>query len=179
MSRNFSDRSTNNFFVTIYTDTSWCPENKIAVWAFYAKCSKGVLKEHGQCKGTIACSSTGEMYAIYEAIKTCKAEWPELNGFFVNTDSLTSCHLLWPESIKQSDHFKGDHLQRLKRYIREICPEKESPSNPWLRVKHVKAHTGQDDIRSYLNRWCDKNALAGLKDMRAEVKSGDRSTVSP
>ena len=157
-----------SFFATIYSDVSYCNESNIAVYAFYAKSSEGVLKNHGECKGTISDATAGEMYAIHEALKQCQVEWPHLEGFFVNTDSQTSCHLLWPDRIKKTDHFKLPQAQRIKKYIQEICPEKEAPDKPWLRVKHVKAHTGNKDVRSYLNRYCDKKAIKKLRELREE-----------
>lgn len=164
-------------FVTIYTDASWCPETKQAVWAFYARCDEGTLKEHGSCEGTVECNNSAEMYAIHEAIKMVSVEWPDKIGYFVNTDSLTCCEMLWPERIKKTDHFNIPQAQRIKKYIKEICPEKESSQHPWLRVKHVKAHTGKGDIRSWLNRWCDKNALKNLRKLREE-SNGSESRVS-
>lgn len=162
-----------SFFVTIYTDASHCPDTKRAVWAFYARCSDGVIKEHGECKGTVNCSTSAEMYAIYEAVKMCKAEWPELEGFFINTDSLTSCKMLWPDNLAKTDHYKIPQAQRIKRYIEGDMKQ----WGTWSRVKHVKAHTGQNDIRSWLNRWCDKRAIKNLRALREKENVGSESRV--
>ena len=35
-----------------------------------------------------------------------------------------------------------------------------------VKAKHVKGHTETEDARSYVNRWCDMNARAAMREAR-------------
>jgi ribonuclease HI len=145
-------------FVTIYSDASFCPNQKIMGWAFYSRCSSGKMKKYGLLNEKTNCSTTAEMEAILIAVKRTIRRWPHLKGVFVNCDSLTSCELLWPSNLKETDHYNLPRAQKIKDEIISLLESK----GMWLRVKHVKGHQVSDNVRSYLNNFCDKKAKEKL-----------------
>ena len=48
-------------------------------------------------------------------------------------------------------------LSRHKR-LRKMFNRSFTEKGIDIEFRHVKAHTGKDDARSYVNDWCDKNA---------------------
>jgi len=143
-----ADSNNDEDFVTIYVDASHRWKKGEATWAFHARCSYGSLQERGEADRTVWDANIAEMYAICISIWKCFKKWPDLTGFFVNTDSKTCCHIWWdwrntpniPEAIK------------MKEDIQKAVGEK------WIKVKWVKAHTNLDDARSRLNKKVDHMA---------------------
>jgi hypothetical protein len=76
---------------------------------------------------------------------------------FVNTDSLAVCHSMWPPGIgRQNRKITSKHPDSLQiiNSIKDFIYKK----NLIGRFKHVKAHQGGKDIRSWVNERCDENA---------------------
>ena len=135
-------------FVTIYVDASHKWKEGEATWAFYAKCNQGSLQERGKADRTIWDANIAEMYAICMAIWKCFKKWPNLIGFFVNTDSKTCCHIWWEWRNTPNIPEAVEMMQKIK----EVVGEK------WIKVKWVKGHSAHDGVRSRLNNKVDKMA---------------------
>lgn len=78
-----------------------------------------------------------------------------ISRLIINTDSLNSIAIL------QNDrgHIKRYGLQFGNMLRREFNKIVESyPKDIKIEFRHVKAHSGVDDSRSFVNEWCDTNA---------------------
>ncbi len=144
-----------DFFATIYTDASFDVNTGRGAYAYYIKTSKGKAQADGPASD-LENSNHAEMLAIYKAVEDALNRWPDLKGLFVNTDSLACCHIIWP-FYKGGRRNKGNTGEVYRSLVKLI-------NGRWIRAKHVKAHTGGGDVRSYLNRKVDH--FAG-KTMRA------------
>jgi ribonuclease HI len=145
---------------TIYTDASYKVVNNtvISTGAMYAKCQDQLLKESFPFENNSIVSPThAEAETIFRAIKKCYEKWGNLGVIFVNTDSLAVCHSMWPEGMGRQ-HFRINKSQKEAKSvivnIRNFIKEKGLEQ----RFKHVKAHQGGKDIRSWVNEVCDSEA---------------------
>lgn len=145
----------NSFFATIYSDASFNHETGHAAYSFYIKCSKGKVEDSASVEG-VQDVNHAEMFAIYKGVEAALHKWPELEGVFVNTDSLVCCHILWPFRNTKDDH-KSRRAVDTASLITKILGDK------WMRTKHVKAHTGGSDIRSKVNRLVDRKAKKAFR----------------
>jgi ribonuclease HI len=134
----------NDFFITLYTDASFRREQSWARICFRGKCSEGVIQ--GSREITSHDVNHAEMAAILLAIQESAQKFPTLQGFFVNSDNKNCVQAFWT----------------FKNYT---CPGPALPVHQeivkflgarWIRAKHVKAHTGSQDIRSHMNRTVDR-----------------------
>lgn len=131
-------------FITIYSDASYYNITKEAKLGYSGKCCHGIIEK------SISISDVGniqvaEMLAIEAAVMEALEKFPQLTGFFINSDNLCCVHELW--SFKET---KPSSITPIKDRILEKI------GNRWIRAKHVKAHTGKGDVRSYMNRKADK-----------------------
>lgn len=133
-----------NFFVTLYTDASLDPSTKTAVVAYRGKCSSGTLSGFESIPSHDI--HHAEMSAILMGIKAADQLFPGLVGFFVNSDNMGCVKSFWTFGKNKTP---GPAV-KVKAEIMEIIGDR------WIRAKHVKAHTGQSDIRSYMNRAVDR-----------------------
>jgi ribonuclease HI len=135
-------------FITIYTDASFRLHKKEAVVAWRGKCSFGSIN------GSKLISSHdvhhAEMMAILEGIKAAINQFPEVTGFFINSDNEGCVKAFW--DFGGRNHKCPAPAERPYKEIKEIL----FLYKKWMRTKHVKAHTGQKDIRSYMNRQVDR-----------------------
>ena len=131
-------------FITIYTDASVRTKIKRTQIAWRGKCSFGTIQGIKVLPYDIRVARA-EMNAILYGVSESIARFPELVGLFINSDNLQCVQSLWTFRDKPVHKDISDlHVQILK-----IAGQR------WLRAKHVKAHTGGTDIRSYMNRSVD------------------------
>ncbi len=141
-------------FATIYTDASFDDRSHRGAYAYYIKTSKGVIQDRGAASN-LDNSNHAEMLAIYKAVEAVVNKWPDLNGVFVNTDSLACCEIFWP--FRPTVKGRGRTREVYEALVRLL-------NGRWTRAKHVKGHTGGNDVRSYLNNKVDnfaRNTMRG------------------
>ncbi len=132
-------------FITIYTDASYCNQTSTGTYAFFGKTNKGTAKGSGICPEEIDSSFYAEFWAIYKCVEASLKKFPEITGFFVNTDCLQICHLFWPFK-NTNPQFK---VRQMKKKVEGLVKDR------WVRFKHVKAHVRGGDNRNDLNNWMD------------------------
>ncbi len=144
MSQTSPSTHTSNFFITLYTDASFHLQIKSGKIAWRGKCSEGSVD------GTlnISCSDVteAEMAAIRHGIEAAIAKFPNLAGFFVNSDNLSCVRAFWTFGNFKVPRTAIEEHQKIVKLL----------NGRWIRTKHVKAHTGRSDIRSYMNRTVDR-----------------------
>lgn len=138
--------------VTLYTDASWSPHDGTGAYAYFARSSAGRIEHAGRVPRRCPSNHHAEMYAIAKGCADVVMRWPQTRTVFVNTDSMTCLEVLWPwgRSRHQSDSPHAVLGRGLLQWL-----EGEGVK---LRSKHVKAHTGRSDVRSYLNERMDAAA---------------------
>jgi ribonuclease HI len=138
-------------FITLYTDASFSPSRRRARIAWRGKCHAGVIE------GAVEIDSHdinhAEMSAIKHAIVAAIERYPDLDGFFVNADNLSCVKAFWTFSKNKCPRPAVEVFSEINTLI----------GDRWIRAKHVKAHTGRKDIRSYMNRSVDTMTRKGVE----------------
>jgi ribonuclease HI len=134
------------FWVTLYCDASFSGQDGGA-WGVWLKSEKGRIQRRGRCPKWVRDALEAEFYAAEVGIRLAVEEW-QAQGVQVNSDCMavvTGLGSGYRWSSRKSIRQVQDRIFKLGARIR---------------TKHVKAHTGGQDTRSYLNRQVDR--LAGL-----------------
>lgn len=148
-------------FATIYTDASL--KKKKLYYGYYSKSSTINIKGSGKSTEIfLRTIQQGELYAIYRSINDTILADPMLEGMFINTDSICCCRILW-SFYDSSTAEKCSIIKNIKLRIMRLLGDR------WIRVKHVKAHSGNKDIRSYMNNKADKLATAARKSKKRKI----------
>lgn len=147
-------------YLTMNTDASFCPYTKAGGWAFWIKSDRFTLKKSGGFKGDTISSTDAEMKAIANALHFIVSleKIPTVDCIVINTDSKWSIDRIKTQKKKGTTVLINQYLQqiKLKTNAKEII------------FKHVKAHTGIDDARSWVNEWCDEQAKKHMRKLRQE-----------
>lgn len=136
-------------FITLYTDASLNVGYGWAKVAYRGKCKAG------EVYGTEEITSTdiheAEMMAMLIGIQKAHVKFPDLIGFFVNSDNLNCVQSFWNFG-KYANYKTPKICLPIKEEILKIVGDR------WIRTKHVKAHTRGKDVRSHMNRTVDRMA---------------------
>lgn len=139
--------------LTINTDASFHPTHKVGGYAFYMVCDLFTIKGKGPFHARPKDSTEAEIMAIGNALATI-LKLPELRVgvLVINCDAKFAMHAVEvnPRSglAKKVAAFKNKVAKHL--------------GNPRIEFRHVKAHNGTPDARSWVNDWCDKEAKAAM-----------------
>ena len=149
--------------ITINTDASFHPVHKIGGYAFYIVCDQFKIQKSGTFKIKPKSSIDAEMMCIANAMHTLltQPELPEAKLIVINCDCLPSFKMI---TLKSNNPI-GRKVASILRQIR-ISTSIKGVVKPNYEFRHVKAHTNNNDARSWVNDWCDKEAK---KWMRIEV----------
>lgn len=150
--------------ITINTDASFHPEQKVGGYAFYIVCDLFKIQKGGAFKVNPKNPSDAELMCIANAIATLLAqkELPTANLIVINSDSLWAFEKI---SLK-SKNATGKIVAQLLKKLRQRMAFRGAVL-PKFEFRHVKAHSGKNDARSWVNEWCDHEAK---KWMRSKLK---------
>jgi len=159
--------------VTINTDASY--REGCAGYAFWIVCDAGKIQKAGRIQGKTLGSVQSEMMCIANAIYTLKhSKFKGVNKVIVNTDSLTSINYLVGESKFKSESPLGCAIDEARFNMMEVCMKfgkSIRDISTMFEFRHVKAHSGKKDSRSYVNEWCDKEAKKYCKQSYLNTKT--------
>ena len=141
--------------ITINTDASFSNKYKIGTYAFYIVCDVFKIQKSGYFKVNPENPMQSEMMCMANALATIVAqkELPEVKLIVINSDCLNSFQRI---GLKKTDKIGREVARQLKK-LREKTAIK-GVIMPDFEFRHVKAHNGTPDARSYVNDWCDKEA---------------------
>lgn len=141
--------------VTINTDASFAYEKKLGAYAFWIVCNDFRIKKSGVLKGKCISSDEAEMKCILNAIYTLYKANKSISRIIINTDSRNSIMMLTSENKTPKTKLRyGDIFIIYNKLLKKL---------PYIEYRHVKAHTSVSDKRSFVNRWCDREAKINLK----------------
>ncbi len=129
-------------FITLYTDASHNQKTKQATLGYKGRCCFGKIEKSIPMEN-ISDNNLAELLAIEAAIKDSVELYPNLEGFFINTDSKTS------QSVMMGQIEGHPDMKAVRDRIMLLVGKR------WIRTKWVKAHTNRTDIRSHMNREAD------------------------
>lgn len=146
--------------ITINTDASWHPQQKVGGYAFHIVCNDFRIKKSGMFKSKPNSSMDAEMMCMANAIATLLAqkELPGVNLIIINSDALFTFQRI---GLNKKDEI-GRKVAQLLRQLRKRMSIMESVL-PKFEFRHVKAHSGKNDSRSIVNEWCDQEAKKWMR----------------
>lgn len=140
--------------ITINTDASFHPKHKVGGYAFTIVCDVFRIKISGIFKKEPRNITEAETMCIGNAIHTLLSQpsMPKCNVLVINTDCLPAI-----ANIKKGKTTAGQTVGELyKKAVTDTDAKKHE-------FRHVKAHSGVNDCRSYTNAWCDTEAKKQMK----------------
>jgi len=131
--------------VTINTDASF--KKGIGAYAYWIKCDHFTLKGSGYFKDKVKDPSVAEAQCIANAIVALTNYVKDLQFDYmvINTDSMWCVN-----GIKAP---KNEIFTLIAGLLNKF---KDKTNCNKLSVRHVKAHTGKKNKRSWVNNWCDQ-----------------------
>lgn len=135
--------------VTINTDASCNHELKIGTFSFWMVCDQGRLFGAGQLKGEILQPNEAEFKAILNALHFLKdrSGWKGVSKVVLNTDSQCCIEIIQGTANHQWAVLLKAEFQRTVKKLGAA-----------VEARKVKAHSGVDEKRKYVNAWCDRQA---------------------
>lgn len=146
--------------ITVNTDASFNQQHKIAGYAFYIKCDLFKIQKSGMFKKQPKTAMEAEMMCMANALYTLLAqkELPTTKWIIINSDCLFS----FKRITRKSKDAIGKQVAEMLRKVRLKTSYKDVII-PNFEFRHVKAHNGTPDARSYINTWCDKEAKKWMR----------------
>lgn len=132
------------FWVTLYCDASYS-ESHGGAWSIWLRSDKGRIVRGGKCPETVNSATLAEFYAAMMGVIVARDEMGA-EAVQINSDC---------QAVVQG--LGSGYRWSSNKAIRKL-QDKILRTKVRLRTKHVKAHTGQNDTRSYLNRRVDRIA---------------------
>lgn len=138
--------SDGKMYVTINTDASF--KDGVGGYAYWITTNSKRYTGHGKIQSKLTNSTQAEVCAIGYAIAFLISNNIQLDVdcFVFNTDSMNARYNI--------ENGKGQFGSRVKRGVKKLRKTYNASSY----FKHVRAHTGKNDARSYVNEWCDSKA---------------------
>lgn len=141
--------------VTITTDISLNQQRKKAAYAFWISTELGAIKRSGMLKGKHSNVPLAELMCIANAVHFFIKTGLKTKRLIINTDNQGGQVLL----IKNGKEGRNKQVDVVARLINETVNGKYEE----VVFRHVKAHKGTRDKRSYVNDWCDRESRSVLR----------------
>ena len=156
--------------VTINTDASWDPQLKIGAYAFWIVSDGFRVKQAGVFKNSCINPHDAEAKCILNALHALATKEGYISRVIINTDSTNAIAILTGDK-EHIQKYLGKKNNKQYNHLRSKYRKLKKNVNGMFRVefRHVKAHSGKDDKRSFVNEWCDKTAKSFLRLERAKI----------
>jgi len=143
--------------VTINTDASLHKKLRYGAYAFWAVSDDFKITKSGPFKEKCFTTDDAEAKCIINALKTVLVH-SGIHKIIINSDSLNAIAVLEKNEKHNTRYSRLNSKQRLNIYKVYQKVLQQSKNNVTIEFRHVKAHSGIDDKRSYVNEWCDSEA---------------------
>lgn len=152
--------------VTINTDASFCHQTKATGYAFWIVCDRGKILKSGNLKGAVTPLEC-EMKCLANALHILeKSEYNDggISKIYINSD----CKNMFKRISLNTTCQLGKHIFQSISRIKKL--RKDQTFKKFYELRHVKAHNGTKDARSYVNDWCDREAGKWMRLQRASIR---------
>lgn len=140
--------------VTITTDISLIGND--CAYAFWISTELGPIKRSGILKQRTNNTALAELMCIANAVHFFVKTGIKTKRLIINTDSKASIIYV------RARDFRSMRNKQMGQ-IAELINSTVFGRYDEITFRHVKAHVGTRDARSYVNDWCDKEAKRVLK----------------
>lgn len=140
--------------ITINTDASFYKKQGVGGWAFYIVCDAFKVKAGGKFRVQPKSAQEAELMCIANAFAAVakRKELPECKLIILNNDCQFAFHEI---GLKKKGAGKIAAQELRKMRLRMAI---DGIHLPKYEFRYVKAHSGKDDKRSWVNEWCDTEA---------------------
>jgi len=146
--------------VTVNTDASFHIQHKVGAYAFWIVCDQGRIMKSGALKEAVN-PTDAELRCIANALHTLlKSDFVGVKKIIINSDALYAFEKV---GRKKPVGSPGRKVADILRKLKEKYQSEREWTKPMHEFRHVKAHSGTDVARKWVNDWCDKNAKKELK----------------
>lgn len=147
--------------VTINTDASFHPSLKYGAYAFWAICNDWKITKSGVFRKKCLDPDDAEAKCILNALTVVFKSHKGISKVIINTDSLNAVAYL----TNNKEHVRKYRLSpsQRTRFYRLFSEIRKTYQRTPIEFRHVKAHSGVNDSRSYVNEWCDTEAKRQLR----------------
>jgi len=150
--------------VTINTDASFHPSLKYGAYAFWAICDDFKITKSGVFRKKCQTPDDAEAKCIINALTVILKAHKGIKKIIINTDSLNAIAYL--KKDEKHIHKYGLSMSKMRQF--QQCLVFLPIMGVEIEYRHVKAHSGVNDKRSYVNEWCDSEAK---KQLRKTIKN--------
>jgi ribonuclease HI len=147
--------------VTINTDASFHPILKYGAYAFWAICNDFKITKSGVFRKKCQTPDDAEAKCIINALTVILKSHKGISKIIINTDSLNAISYLTKDTFHISKYSLSLSKMRQFQQCLTILPINKTK----IEYRHVKAHSGINDTRSYVNEWCDSEAKKQLRNI--------------
>lgn len=146
--------------ITINTDASFCPNTNAGGYAFYIVCDLFRIQHSGKFKDLPKSAEDAEMKCIGNALQALYSikELPQCKYLILNSDCKTA--------MTKIDRYSNSVPKTIRRIRTKLVIRLGRCK---FEFRHVKAHNGTPDSRSWVNDWCDKNAKTQMREQRQKL----------
>lgn len=154
----------NHLFATVISDASWCPDTNAAGYACWVVCNGERVRDAGPIPFAPVSSNDAEIYALRRGVELARQHF-KATSLLLQSDCVGALHRFGLHGgQKKSRYNRIDHTAMKNHFLGETF---------MVMCKHVKGHTSNPDARSYVNRWCDKEAGRWMREGRAQYGADD------
>lgn len=144
----------NRLFATVISDASWCPETRAAGYACWVVCNGDRIRDAGPIPFAPETSNDAEIYALRRGVELARQSF-KASALLLQSDCVGALH--------RFGLYGGQKKSRYTPISRTAMKDHFLGEEFKVMCKHVKGHTNNPDARSYVNRWCDKEAGRFMK----------------
>lgn len=155
--------------ITVFTDASFCSQTKCAGGALWARGSEIKFQHAFPVQGALQ-AHEAEILTACNAIQAL-LEHPEFNQDLSKGAATRLVVVVDCLAVKDAFEQKQVRMSRPVAAAIQAVLQIRERLGFWLKVNHVKAHSGTDSPRQWVNHWCDRNAKAQMRQMRAALQS--------
>lgn len=155
--------------ITVFTDASFCHETKAAGGAFWAR-GETVKFSLSFPLSEAQVSNDAEIAAVCRAIHEI-AQHPELGLEMAKGRATRLVVVADCEAAKLVFEGRKVRVSAATRTLVRAAQQVIQNKGCFLKVNHVKAHSGTDTPRTWVNDWCDKEAYKQMVEMRTRRRN--------
>jgi ribonuclease HI len=154
-------------FITVFADASFDHVTKASGYAYWHRDGQNVHRGSGGHAELVGSSSEAECVALCIAIVSAIRTLEHRPGDVISlqSDCIHALKVLQgqiPKMTMIETTFSGWALRVMREHGLSLRP------------KHIKAHTGLEDARSYVNTFCDEASRRRMRHWRSLVERGKR-----
>ena len=157
MSDTNNDPSRGSFWVTCYTDASFCVDG--ARWGVYLRAPDECIEKSGKCPDYVCDSLEAELSAILAGVYLVLKRWGrEVRGIFVRSDCKSAIDLLQTPLTARTQR-RRPGIVRLRERILSLA----YGHGVELHLRWVRGHQQGNSAQAFVNRRCDELARGPRK----------------